>query len=250
MVPTPVKRTVSLGADSQSVSSVHVPWRIDADEPLSEIPWPWPKPAATSRSPSPPRPPVPTRPPPPIPSAGLSSPDMSEKVREPELPHHVLAQLVASLEGGKDINNLKQNLQSDGAAPSTHAWAEQLERDRLADEHPRRPSMPQNDNTQHSHHSSKNSAGHSYVFAGGRSHKASLASTGSSSRRMTMEEKMSEVDEFFAVDDDEEGVVLVATGDAEGGCRAGEVLVEGALVELNRLVGASENEPDGELIGK
>jgi hypothetical protein len=70
-------------------------------------------------------------------------------------------------------------------------------------EHFPTPAFLHDGSNQHSRHSSKNTTTQRYAYAGGRDHKASLTSTRSSgSRRMTTEEKMSEVDEFFGLDDD------------------------------------------------
>jgi hypothetical protein len=214
MEPTPAQRTYSLAFDPRPLPDT--PWRLKPEEPLSETPWYWPKPVIASPSPSPPRPPHPTRQPPPVPDVQSPGTGATEMFPEPELPPELLAQLVASLEGGKDINNLKHNRHSDSMAPGTGTQARQPERDQLLEHYPPPPSLQQI-NTQHSHHSSKNSAGHSYAFAGGRSHKASLTSTGSSSRRMTTEEKMSEVDEFFGLEDDEDGGPVAVTASASSG---------------------------------
>ncbi|OIW28923.1 hypothetical protein CONLIGDRAFT_399505 [Coniochaeta ligniaria NRRL 30616] len=238
MVPTPVKQKISLALDPRPLSAS--PWRLMPDEALSQMPWRSANPTAASPSPSPPRPPPPTRPPPPIPIS-TKSPDtaITEKFPEPELPPNVLAQLVASLQGGKDINNLKQALKSESTGFVMETQPSPPEAGLLLEHYPP-PQSLQKINTPHSHHSSKNSAGHSYAFAVGRSHKASLTSTGSiSSRRMTTEEKMSEVDEFFGLDGDDDGMPVVPTASVAGWSVAGEALVEGAQVD--RHVGVSDN---------
>lgn len=204
----------------------------------------WPEPTTSSPSASPPPPPAPTRTPPPIP--GTVQPPCRaepEEVPELELPPSLLAQLIASLQAGEDINNLKQSLDSEatgrGVGIGIEAQAGDAEADQSVEHFPALPPPPplQKVNTQHSHHSSKNSAGHSYAFAGGRSHKASLASTGSgSSRCMTTEEKMSEVDEFFGLDGDHDDGVPVAAGSVAGSQAFDAALAEGSIVGLDRLM--------------
>jgi hypothetical protein len=156
---------------------------------------------------------------------------------EPEIPPDLLARLVASLEGGKDINNLKRDLHPEATASAMEAEPHQRTRDQLMEQY--QPPL-QKTTTQHSHHSSKHSAGHSFAFAGGRSHKASLASTNSaSSRRMTTEEKMSEVDEFFGLDDDEDGGAVVSAASTASGYVVSDTPIGGALVKLDALVRGS-----------
>lgn len=241
MVPTPAKRTsLSFALDLSPVSDSA--WRLHPEGPISQMPWRCPKPTVQSPSSSPPRPPCPTRRPPPIPKTRF--PDTSVPEPEPDLPAKVLAQLVASLESGKDINNLKSSLQSDGDPSSTKQEASEAKTNQSLEDYPPPPSLHKV-NTQHSHHSSKNSAPHSYAFAGGRSHKASVTSTrSSSSRRMTTEEKMSEVDAFFELDDDEEGGNVAATPSVVS-CFAAHPSAERGMPELKRSTGASEKPKGG-----
>ncbi|KAB5535081.1 hypothetical protein GE09DRAFT_1250142 [Coniochaeta sp. 2T2.1] len=140
-------------------------------------------------------------------ASAITRPDMSmtEKGPEPPIPSNVIAALMASLESAKDINNLRQNAQPGGKDPTATAQSPEPVTDQFGDLFSPPPSL-QKINTHHSHHSSKHSAGHSHAFNGGRSHKASVASSGSTSRElMTTEERMSEADEFFAMDDDDDG---------------------------------------------
>ena len=199
MAPASTQQTVSRATDSSPVSG-DSPWRLKLDEPISQMPWRRSKLDIASPSPSPCRPPPPSRPPPPIP---VTQPDtgITEPFPQPELPTNVLAHLIASLEGGKDINNFKHKLQAGGMPASMNMQGHESATHQLSEHHQPPPPLQMID-TQHSHHSSKNSAGHSYAFAGGRGHKASVTSTSSSrSRRMTTEEKLSEVDAFFGLDD-------------------------------------------------
>ena len=215
MMPTPAQQRVSRAFEICPPMS-DSPWRPLTHESVPQTPRRWHESTEFSLSPSPP-PPAPTRTPPPIPSTQPRGRAVAEKHPEPELPSHLLAQLVASLQAGKDINNLGQTSVSEEGGNGIEPQAPGLE---VAQSPERFPSMPmlQKVNTHDSHHSSKNSAGHSYAFAGGRSHKASLISTASaSSRRMTTEEKMSEVDEFFNFDGgDDDGGPVTAPDPATG----------------------------------
>lgn len=234
MVSTPAKPTVScaFGPRLRPAS----PLSVVLGGALTQKPWRSQTPGIASSSPSPPRfkVPPPTRQPPPIPD--IRPPDMAvtEIFPEPELPLSVLEHLIASIRDGEDINNLKQTFKSRSAGLDTDTQASQLEADHLFEHCPPPPSL-QKYNVQHSHHSSKNSAGHSYAFGGGRSHKASLTSTGSvSSRRMTTEEKMSEVDQFFGLDDvDDDGGPVVTTAPVAGSYIAGGASVD-PLMEVSK----------------
>lgn len=53
---------------------------------------------------------------------------------------------------------------------------------------------------------------------------------------MTTEEKLSEVDEFFGLVEDDDTVPVAATVSIADRYGAGEALAEGALVELDRLM--------------
>lgn len=227
MVSTPAKPFVSCALNPRLRSAS--PLSVMPGAALTQKPCRSQTPGIASSSPSPPRfkVPPPTRQPPPIPD--IRPPDMAvtEIFPEPELPLSVLEHLIASIRDGEDINNLKETFKQD-------TQASQLEVDHLFEHCPPPPSL-QKYNAQHSHHSSKNSAGHSYAFDGGRSHKASLASTGSvSSRRMTTEEKMSEVDEFFGLDDvDDDRGLVVTTAPVAGSCVAGGASVD-SLMEVSK----------------
>lgn len=201
VTPTPIKQPVARTVDLSPLYDL--PWPTVPEEDLAQMPRSVPKPTIASPSRSPPPPPAPTRTPPPIPSIQQPDRAKAEETPGPGLPPSLLAQLVASLQAGEDINNLKRSLGSEVTGRGVEAQAADTHGSQSVEHFPSLPPL-QKINTQHSHHSSKNSAGHSYAFAGGRSHKASLTSTGSgSSRRLTTEEKMSEVDEFFGLDEDD-----------------------------------------------
>lgn len=238
MVPTPIRRTVPCAVDLSLVPDL--PWLPMPDEELSQMPWRMPSHTVATPSLSPPPPPAPTRTPPPIPSIQPPDRAMADKCPESELPPYSLAQLVASLQAGKDINNLKQSRKPEPTGRGVDTQApDSREADQSVEHFPPLPSLQKVD-TQHSHHSSKNSAGHSYAFAGGRSHKASLTSTGSaSSRRMTTEEKMSEVDEFFGLDGDDDAAPVATPDPGAGSYVVSAGVPEGAMVGLDRLMKAT-----------
>ncbi|KAB5577599.1 hypothetical protein GE09DRAFT_1260300 [Coniochaeta sp. 2T2.1] len=237
MAPTSARRTASRFLDHYDpIPLSESPWRPMPGAELSQVPWRWSKSPDASPPPSPPRPPCPTRPPPPIPT--VSHPDMSatEKSLDPAIHSNVIAALMASLESAKDINNLRQNAQPGGKDPTATAQSPDPVPDQFGDLYSPPPSL-QKIYTHHSHHSSKHSAGHSHAFNGGRSHKASVASSGSTSRElMTTEERMSEADEFFAMGYDDDGGHGLGTVSIATTYGAGETPVGSTLDAFGQLV--------------